>query len=418
MVQYDKVVLNKLLDSYENSKLFTGENQVNISISFPVNKKTMPAYFDVSSSVYEEIHALLLECERKGYVRLVWKRGKVGHILEKVLLCVEQLTEVYTYVKRTPQTDLVNANLQAFLVWKDCYNTPICRRFLSFLEERVSGNQSVKEFIDLEKLSETETLLRGIHAVECNTKQCYVREFSIKTFHDTKLFEKNSSKIAKVMRRFCEVYSDKDADDIFAEYSIYHTPNYVYFKGDVTLEIAGEALQIGALKQGIGISGDDIGKIQFSDVTGVEQVLTVENLTTFFRWNQEKTLMIYLGGYHNSLRCELLKMILEKLPEAQYLHFGDIDAGGFEIHRDLCARTGIPFKRFNMNLQTLKQYVDFGRELTENDKVRLQKMLLQAENSDDRTGDKELIEVVQYMLAHNLKLEQECIFGGCKGDLR
>ena len=409
MVQYDKVVLNKLLDSYESSKLFTGENQINISISFPVNKKTLPAYFDVSSSVYEEIHALLLECERKGFVRLVWKRGKVGHILEKVLLCVEQLREVYAYVKRTPQTDLVNANLQTFLLWKDCYNTPICWQFLDYLEERVFNNQSVKEFIDLEKLSETEMLLKGIHAVECNTGQCYVREFSIQFFHDSKLFEKYSSKIAKVMRKFCEVYSDKGADDIFAEYGIYRTPNYVYFKGDVTLGIAGEVLQIGALKQGIGISGDDIGKIQFADVTGVEQVLTVENLTTFFRWNQDRTLMIYLGGYHNSLRCALLKMIYEKLPEAQYLHFGDIDAGGFEIHKDLCARTGIPFKRFNMNLQTLKKYENFGKVITENDKTRLQKMLLQAENSDDRTGDKELIEVIQYMLAHNLKLEQECI---------
>lgn len=39
----------------------------------------------------------------------------------------------------------------------------------------------------------------------------------------------------------------------------------------------------------------------------------------------------------------------------------------------------------------------------------MQKMLLQAENREDRNDDKELVEVVQYMLAHNLKLEQECI---------
>lgn len=404
MVQYDKVVLNKLLDSYESSKLFTGENQVRISISFPVNKKTLPAYFDVSSSVYEEIHALLIECERKGYVRLVWKHDKVGHILEKVLLCVGRLTEVYIYVKRTPQTDLVYANLHAFSVWKDCYNTPICRQFLSFLEDRVSNNQSVKEFIDLKDLSETEILLKGIYATECNTEQCYVREFSIKVFHDSKHFEKHSSKIAKVMRRFWEPFSDKDTDDIFAEYNIYHTPNYVYFKGNVTLEIAGETLQIGALKQGIGISGDDIEKIQFENVTGVEQVLTVENLTTFFRWNQERTLLIYLGGYHNSLRCTLLRMIYEKLPKAQYLHFGDIDAGGFEIYRDLCARTQIPFQKYNMNIEILKKYKKYCKALTENDRCRLQRLLVQ---NEEREAELKL--VLDYMLSNNIKLEQECI---------
>ena len=93
---------------------------------------------------------------------------------------------------------------------------------------------------------------------------------------------------------------------------------------------------------------------------------------------------------------------------AEYLHFGDIDAGGFEIHRDLCARTKIPFSRFYMDLQTLKKYAGFGKPLTENDRVRLQKML-QTEDSNEQSADRELAEVVQYMLAHNLKLEQECI---------
>ncbi|MBR4059660.1 MAG: hypothetical protein IKK03_07455 [Lachnospiraceae bacterium] len=405
MVQYDKAVLHKLLDSYERSKLFTGDNQININISFPVNKKTLPAYFEESSAVYEDIHALLQECERKGYVRLVWKRRKVGHILEKVILCPEKLKEIYVYVKRTPQTDILSANLKALSEWKDRYDTPICLRFMEFLEERLRNSQSVKEFIDTEKLSETEALLKGIYAVEQNTEQCYVREFSIKNFHDTKFFEKNISKIVKVMRRFCDEFTEKDGDDILAEYGIYHTPNYVYFKGNVTLYISGEALQIGTLKQGIGISGDDISKIQFKDVEDVENVLTIENLTTFFRWNQEKTLMIYLGGYHNSLRCTLLKMIYEKLPKAQYLHFGDIDAGGFEIYRDLCERTQIPFMRFCMDRATLEKYADFGRKLSENDKVRLQKMM------EQRREDGELTEVIQYMLNHDLKLEQECMFG-------
>ena len=116
MAQYDKLVLGKLLDSYERSKLFTGDNQITINISFDVSKKTMPAYFDISSGIYEEVHALLMECERKGYVRLIWKRGKVGHILEKVILCVERLPEVYAYVKRTPQTELLTSNLAALSI--------------------------------------------------------------------------------------------------------------------------------------------------------------------------------------------------------------------------------------------------------------------------------------------------------------
>lgn len=409
MAQYDKLVLGKLLDSYERSKLFTGDNQITINISFDVSKKTMPAYFDISSGIYEEVHALLMECERKGYVRLIWKRGKVGHILEKVILCVERLPEVYAYVKRTPQTELLTSNLAALSIWKGKYRTPICLRFMEFLEERLQNSQSVKEFMHLENITETEALIRGIYAVECNMEQCYIREFSIKTFHDSKFFEKNSSKIAKVMRRFGDAFAEKSEDDIFAEYNIYHTPNYVYFKGNVTLDMNGEVLQIGGLKQGIGISGDDVGKIQFVDMEDIEYVLTVENLTTFFRWHQGKTLLIYLGGYHNSLRRMLLKVIYDKLPNARYLHFGDIDAGGFEIYHDLCARTGIPFECYRMDLATLQEFEEFGRMLTENDKSRLQKLLLRAEKSDGQKDNKSFAEVIQYMLEHNVKLEQECI---------
>ena len=54
--------------------------------------------------------------------------------------------------------------------------------------------------------------------------------------------------------------------------------------------------------------------------------------------------MIYLGGYHNSVRRKLLELLYQDFPKAEYLHFGDIDVGGFEIYRDLCRKTGIPLK--------------------------------------------------------------------------
>ena len=79
MVQYDRKILNALLDSYENSRLFTGENKRNISIDFPFHKKKIPAYFDESSYEYERIHSSMQELEEQGYIRIVWKRGKENH---------------------------------------------------------------------------------------------------------------------------------------------------------------------------------------------------------------------------------------------------------------------------------------------------------------------------------------------------
>ena len=56
MAQYDRNVLNHLLDTYENSLLSTGENKRMIQIEFRFTKTSIPSYFDESSNEYESIH--------------------------------------------------------------------------------------------------------------------------------------------------------------------------------------------------------------------------------------------------------------------------------------------------------------------------------------------------------------------------
>ncbi len=178
----------------------------------------------------------------------------------------------------------------------------------------------------------------------------------------------------------------------------------MYLKGQVSFAINRTMYDIGSLKQGIGISGEDLSEIRFCEISAVKKVITIENLTTFFRWVEPESLIIYLGGYHNSVRRALLKAVYEALPDAEYYHFGDMDAGGFEIYRDLCAKTKIPFQRYRMDLDTLVSHQRYGKELTENDRERLKKIL------EKNIGEAEdFCELIQYMLENNVKLEQECI---------
>ena len=253
----------------------------------------------------------------------------------------------------------------------------------------------------MEDEAATKRLLDTIEAIEGNTQQLYIREFSILHFQDSKTLEKMEGKIAHVFRKFKENCEGAAFDEILAEYGIYRTPNYVYLKGNVTISVGDEKINVSALKQGLGISGEDIGRIRLCGMAGVKKVMTIENLTTYFRWQEEGCLCIYLGGYHNGLRRLLLQEIYAHCPVEEYCHFGDIDAGGFEIYRDLCNKTGIPFRMYRMDLKTLKAYENYGRPLTENDRKRLQGMC----------GWEEVREVALYMLEHNVKLEQECVKG-------
>ena len=390
MAQYERKILNHLLDTYENSLLSTGKNKRTIA--------SIPSYFDESSDEYESIHVLMKLLESKKLIRIIWKDNKQDYLIQKVRLMTDHIEDAYQYVGRKSNRGLEEENIILLQKYLDA-EAPVTMAFIRHLLERLQNHQSVKEYIELENLKETEKLLQACVLVEQNRKPCYIREFSIMHFQDSKCFEKMESRIAKVFRQFSGEYGEMDTWELLAEYGIYQTPNYVYFKGDATISIGEETVELSLLKQGIGISGEDLSGIRFSDLSRIKKVITIENLTSFFRYWEEGSLFVYLGGYHNGIRRTLLKMIYETIPQVSYYHFGDIDAGGFSILLDLRKKTGIPFLSYHMDLDTLKRYMQYGRRLTESDRRRLEKL----------GKEKEFCEVIRFMLEENIKLEQECI---------
>jgi len=126
--------------------------------------------------------------------------------------------------------------------------------------------------------------------------------------------------------------------------------------------------------------------------------MTIENLTTFHRFNKKDVFAIYLGGFHNSARRNLLKKIYSQNADVEYLHFGDIDIGGIYIYEHLTKKTCIPFKPYMMNEEVLSLYGEYSRRLTENDKKRANKLM--------KTSWRDLVD---YMMANDCKLEQEAI---------
>lgn len=406
MALYEKRILHALLDSYENSLLSRKENKVAVHICFPVTKKTMPEYFDESSLAYEDIHACVREMECKGFVTVQWKKGKEDHILQKILLREENADIIYRYVGRIPKIKLENNTIKLLTELEEKYKTPTATAFLQYLTARISGGQSVKEYIDLEDKQRIHRLIKAVAAIEANEKTCYIREFSIRLFGDSKEMESLLGVTGKIFRRFGGKEGETDNYSILADYSIYHTPDYVYLKGEGTLyfgENDNTGLELSRLRQGIGVSGEDIGTLRIRSKPTTRKVITIENLTTFFGWAEEDSIIIYLGGYHNTVRRKLLQSIHQHMPTAQYLHFGDIDVGGFEIYEDLCRKTQITFQPYHMGIEELKTYARYAKKLTVNDRKRLDELI------EKCTENCEYRDVLDYMKEKGIKLEQECV---------
>ena len=383
-----------------------GYDKVAVHIAFPFTRKNLPEYFNESSLAYEEIHSCMKSLEDQGLVTIVWKNGKEDHIIEKVLLNEKNVDEVYAYMKRKPRAEYVKEHLQLLEEEKRKYPTPAAQGFLDYLKKRLTEGKSVKEFIDIEDPGQTRKILKAVGELENNREGCYIREFSIRCFGNSKTFQSMLGVVGKILARFGEGLEDMDIYGILAEYSVYHTPDYVYIKGKGELLFEDDpdsVINLSCLKQGIGLAGEDVGKVRIRKNSGIKKILTIENLTTFFRWQEKDSLMIYLGGYHNSVRRKLLELLYQDFPKAEYLHFGDIDVGGFEIYRDLCRKTGIPFKTYHMGIEELEKYEAYTQELTGNDRKRLAALIQKAESEGKD------IRVLLYMKEKGRKLEQEGI---------
>ena len=129
---------------------------------------------------------------------------------------------------------------------------------------------------------------------------------------------------------------------------------------------------------------------------GVSKILTVENLTSFYQFDDEQFLVIYLGGFHNHTKRLLIKKVHEFAPNIEYCHYGDIDAGGIYILKHLRRKTGIGFKAYRMDIASLEANKHYWKKLTENDRKRLEKL-----------KDVEFESLINYMLENDCKLEQE-----------
>lgn len=387
MNRFEKEILNYLLDKYENSKSFIGNNQVKQSFSVKP-EKLFPSYGDSADfEIYKSISDAVSDMEGKGLV--VSKRLKNG-VITSVVLKTEMMPEIYTALKRTPKKD-INAALAELLNSYIGYNE-LLDRYCHDQLARLKNNKKVQQFDG--DISSFHQLIKVLSVITDIEKETYQRDFSAAVLHDSKAFEKIRNKVISILFSYGD-FPEKET--VLEELNIIRNPGHVYFKGSAEIKIVGQVLDIGGLSGDIGLSSSmlsDVDEIKLN----TDKVITIENLTTFNHFNDKSYFAIYLGGYHNQDRRRFIQKLYEMNPDAKYYHFGDIDAGGFYILLHLRRKTGVPFQPYKMDIATLKENHSYTKQLTDNDRTRLSNLL-----------DSEFKETISFMLENNCKLEQETL---------
>lgn len=399
--KYSLKILNSLLDKYENSKTFVAKNQVNqrfsISIASLFKKYNDASKYELFTSVNEAIR--FLELRDLVIPELLGQSNKY----KKAYLNSDNLENAYRLANRMPKKD-INLKL-AELVKKYSTSNSVLKNFCISQLKRIEENRPIQFFNS--DFKEFENILKAVEALFNVKEETFERDFSVGLFNDSKAFEKISSKVVNLIYEYnkntdTDINTDTEfpeKDKLLEALNIVKNPGYVNCKGSGIINLSGQMLDLSALNGAIALSTGLLNDIASIDVTN-KKIITIENLTSFHSFSHHDMFIIYLGGYHNKIRRDFIKKIHEKNPDAQFFHFGDIDAGGFYILEHLKNKTGLDFKPWKMDIPTLEKYKTYTKPLTASDRKRLERLM----DSPHR-------ETVQYMLENDCKLEQEAVDG-------
>ncbi|HJD33073.1 MAG TPA: DUF2220 domain-containing protein [Candidatus Mediterraneibacter tabaqchaliae] len=373
-------------------------------------------------SVKQEIHEAVDKLLDLGMVTADYLKFSTD--IEKICLCEDKAEEIYRYLEEEygdiPQGRLrqqAESLLEKYGQGGDSSGISGCTGENSERSDETSGAEAgslVAPYIcnvrlmlekpgycpDPERIGANLKMLRFM---EENREKLYVKEASMLVYGDSKWFEEhNYDEICSIARQALGMPQEEDErnDAVLARFGIYPTEQEIFIKGDWILEWKDHVIRTAGMKGGIAVlSGDiqDLVKIRVRSPS----LMTVENKTSYQRMQPEGTALVYLGGFAVRYQVRFLEKVLQDNPELECLHFGDIDVGGFLIHRHLCRAVGARFNLYRMGIRELEdpRFQPCRKKLTENDRIRMKGLM----------EEEEYREVLAYMDEHDVKLEQETI---------
>lgn len=397
-MDYEKEILNKLVNAYRSSKKDTGEN-VNNRRTQIKPEKVYRGYHDNDGDYKKisDINKSVKALEEKGYVSYSTERFGTG--VQVIYLIDEKLSEIERYlsVKYGIVSKGDKLKILEQIISRYDRASAVCAYKCQELKEYLV-NRHIPNNLD-----ELNDILKAIAFIDNNDQTLYIREVSVQVYGDSKYFEENTiDAVCTLLRKFnnAQNSSGEIHDEILNRYHIFREPQKISIKGNALIQINGTEVDISGFENGIEFISDELYQIDMVNIRA-QSFMTIENRTSYLRYKADDKVILYLGGYADRYQRDLIKLIYRFNPYITYLHFGDIDAGGFRIHHNLCKITDVKFEMFSMSENELAnpEFSSCLHKLTENDINALQKLNEIPEYHD----------VTAYMLENKVKLEQEIV---------
>lgn len=409
--EWKEQLLSKLLDQYEKSVTYTGENKVKQVFSVKpsdifkgYNKDFLPPEQLFQEKEFER---LIRQMESEGLIHVV--PPNMG-ILRQICAVPERWEDYYACLNRTEKNILKKRLEEVYHRFRQCdlleaYGKEKLQTMKNSRARKLDEKKVEKEITEAEAIWNLVQFLKENQEKQRTTLE---REMSEAVLHDSKQWEKiYRKKVCGILEHtgwydepLAELEEERERQTaLLEEFYIYSNPAYIYLKGDarICLEDGRELRIYHDLPMSIPFETFQKAKsIQIRDAA----LMTVENLTSFHRLEREHIFYLFLSGYHTRTKQALLQRIARENPGLSWYHFGDLDPDGLAIAGHLIRKTGLPFQLCAMGVQELQRFQTYAKPLEAPDRAKAEAMIKQGSSYAG---------ILQYMLEHNCKLEQEII---------
>ena len=395
-MEYSKDIISRLLDIYERRNGYAKRPEELRSIQFEVSKE-YPIYKDrYDNEKYRDINTAIEKNVAAGLI--IAEKDQIGRY-SKIKLNIARVDDCYALLKRTSIPDQCKKVLSV-LEKANNVECLLIGRIVSDFCEQIKAYKKLPYDLgyDARRVGE---VLQVLEAVTKLTSETYIRNFSTALFKDSKRFQREyRSTTESILFNYTDDVVEKD--DILGYYNLYENPTYVLIKGNARICFDESAIELSEMPGGIALSNGSLAGIHKISVKA-DKVITVENLTTYHDCDEQDAVYIYLGGYHNTSKQKLLELIYENNGDKEYYHEGDLDVYGFLILENLISKTQIPFKPLLMDVETIERFYRAGlyKTLTARDRK-----MIDSKKDGQLSAYKDVLE---YMLTHDCKIEQESI---------
>lgn len=338
------IILNRLLDKYENSRHLLDPGTSVRGVKLKVEKKDFPEYIYEDAVIRDAYNEAASELEKQHLVRLEWVKGRP--VLSTIILRLDQIPQCYASAERvhpkvraSQVVQLIDDSLKDIAIpWIIAWKEDVCRLAAEQLKIPAFCKTDDTPLQDLLcAFREYSTLSGGIT----------MRAFSSRCFSDTKYFERNVRDLFLRIARKYDVdlalscgENELGEREQLAYLGIYARPELYELAGNCQVCTDRGSIYVGAAPYGLALPGTVIDFITSIDLTEIQCITFIENKTNYDEYvmseKQPDELVIYHGGFLSPQKRKLVAFIAHAASENSQIQFwADIDMGGFRMFSNL-----------------------------------------------------------------------------------